>query len=137
MKSLWTRLRVRARPQRGQAIMETALVLPVLLILLFGIAEFGLYMYDYVQAANCAREAARRAAVRMDNANSPPLCISDTLQPTVTPSDYQLRPGGSDVTAVVDTNHNWLVIHNFIPGMAPSTPLRAQVVMRMEGQDVS
>jgi len=119
--------------------METALVLPVLFILLFGIAEFGLYMYDYVQAANCAREAARRATVREDNAASPPLCVSSTLQPTLDPPGdaYKTLPGGSNVTATVDSDHTWLIIHNLIPGFPASTPLNAEVKMRMEGQDVS
>jgi hypothetical protein len=116
--------------------METALVLPVLIILLFGIAEFGLYMYDYVQAANCAREAARRAAVRHPDAESPPYCVSATLQPTVNPSNYEDQPGGSDVTAEINSSHNWLVIGDLIPGLPNPMPLHARVVMRMEGQEV-
>jgi Flp pilus assembly protein TadG len=133
---LSTRLRATTRPHRGQAVMETALVLPILLVLMFGIAEFGLYMYDYVQAANCAREAARRAAVRHPDAESPPYCVSATLQPTVTPSDYEDQPGGSDVTAAVDSTHEWLVIGDLVPGLPSPMPLKATVVMRMEGQEV-
>jgi Flp pilus assembly protein TadG len=122
------------RPRRGQAILETALVLPILVTLVFGIAEFGLYMYDYVQAANCAREAVRRASVRANNAASPPYCVSATLQPTLSPGNYATQPGGTNVTATVDADHDWLVINNLVPGLGDSAPLNATVVMRMEAQ---
>ena len=130
------RARSLAQPRRGQALIETALVLPLLLTLMFGIAEMGLYMYDYMQAANCAREAARRAAVRDPDADSPPYCVSATLQPTLTPTAYATAPGGSVVTATVSSTHTWLVIGNLIPGLGASQPLNATVVMRMEGQGV-
>jgi Flp pilus assembly protein TadG len=127
------RVRRRLRSERGQGLVEAAFVLPILLSLTFGIAEVGLYMYDYVQAANCAREAARRAAVREANADSPPLCLSATLRPTVTPG-YLNLPAGSDVTATVDTTHDWIVIDNLIPGIGAGWPITASVTMRMEGQ---
>jgi Flp pilus assembly protein TadG len=136
MSAVRERVRRLARPRRGQALIETALVLPILLTLVFGIAEMGLYMYDYVQAANCAREAARRASVRAADADSPPYCVSATLQPTLTPANYEDQPGGSDITAEVDSDHNWIVIDNLIPGLPNPMPLNATVVMRMEGEEL-
>lgn len=50
--------------QRGAAIPETAIVLPVALILVFGIIDFGRAMYTYAYVAQVAREAARWAMVR-------------------------------------------------------------------------
>ncbi len=135
MIAVGKRVRWLARPRRGQAIIETALVLPLLLTLVFGIAEMGLYMYDYVQAANCAREAARRAAVRDATAGSPPYCISATLQPSLT-YEFPDKRAGSNVTAAVNSSHQWLVNSNLIPGLTNPMPLHATVVMRMEGQKV-
>jgi hypothetical protein len=129
------RVRALARPRRGQAIIETALVLPLLLTLVFGIAEMGLYMYDYVQAANCAREAARRASVRAPNPESPPYCVSATLQPSLT-YEFVDKRAGSNVTAAVNSTHTWIVIGNLIPGLTNPMPLHATVAMRMEGQKV-
>jgi len=48
---------------RGQAVVETALLLPILLLLLIGIAEFGFILYAHVQVSNAAREAARAASL--------------------------------------------------------------------------
>ena len=129
-------MRAYARGERGQAVLETALVLPLLLTLMFGIAEMGLYMYDYVQAANCAREAARRAAVRAANPDSPPYCVSATLHPTLTYADPSKKSAGTDVTATVNSTHHWLVIDNLVPGLGASQPLHAAVTMRMEPEKV-
>ena len=134
MTAVDSRLRSLGRPRRGQAIIETAFILPILLTLVFGVAEISMYMYSYVQAANCAREGARRASVRDPDADSPPYCESVTLEPDILPASYMTQPGGTDVTAVVSSTHQWLVIGNLIPGLGASKPLYAEVVMRMEGQ---
>jgi hypothetical protein len=49
----------RHRRQRSQAMTEFALVAPVLLLLTFGIIDFGRALYFYAAAGNAAREAAR------------------------------------------------------------------------------
>lgn len=49
----------RLRDQAGQATVEMALVLPFLLLLLLGIAEFGRLLSAYLTVQNAAREGAR------------------------------------------------------------------------------
>src|SRR5690242_18937642 len=49
--------------EHGQSLVETALLLPVLALLLIGVVEFGLVLYANVQVANAAREAARAASL--------------------------------------------------------------------------
>jgi Flp pilus assembly protein TadG len=49
--------------ERGQSMVEFTIVLLPLLLLLFGILEFGLVMYDKVTVVHDAREAARLASV--------------------------------------------------------------------------
>lgn len=51
------------RAERGQASVELALVLPVLLGLVVLLGEAGLVVKDYVLVAHAAREAARAAVV--------------------------------------------------------------------------
>jgi len=58
--------------QRGSTVVEFALVLPVLLLLLFGIVDFGIVLYDKAVITNASREAARAGVVYA------------TPQPTVT-----------------------------------------------------
>ena len=53
--------------QDGAAAVEFALLLPLLVLLLFGIIQFGIAFNARIQATNAAREAARRAVVGVDN----------------------------------------------------------------------
>jgi Flp pilus assembly pilin Flp len=53
--------------QEGAAAVEFALLLPLLVLLLFGIIEFGFAFSTRIQATNAAREAARLAVVGVDN----------------------------------------------------------------------
>ena len=59
--------RLAARPLRrglrGQSLVEFALILPVLLILVFGIIDFGMGLRSYISLTNATREGARFAAV--------------------------------------------------------------------------
>ena len=55
-------MRTARRGQRSQAMTEFALVAPVLLLLTFGIIDFGRALYFYALAGNAARESAHTAA---------------------------------------------------------------------------
>ncbi|MDQ6919064.1 MAG: pilus assembly protein [Candidatus Dormibacteraeota bacterium] len=59
--------------ERSQAMTEFAMVAPVLLLLTFGILDFGRALYYYSAAGNAAREAARVAT----RASSPMPADSD------------------------------------------------------------
>src|ERR1700682_5671529 len=47
-------------PKKGQAIVETALLLPVLMLLVMGTADLGRVFYYSIAVTNAAREAARQ-----------------------------------------------------------------------------
>jgi Flp pilus assembly protein TadG len=49
--------------ERGQTMTEFALVLPILLVLLFGIMQFGVIFNNYVALTDAARAASRKGAV--------------------------------------------------------------------------
>jgi Flp pilus assembly protein TadG len=55
--------RNRAHDDNGQTMVEFILVLPVLLIVLFGIVQFGITFKDYVTLTDAVRAGARTAAV--------------------------------------------------------------------------
>ena len=52
------------RYERGNSLPETAIVMAVVLMLVFGIIDFGRAMYTYSFVANTARQGARWAIVR-------------------------------------------------------------------------
>jgi Flp pilus assembly protein TadG len=53
----------RRKNDSGQAVVEFAVILPVLLMILFAILQFGIVFNNYIQVTAAAREGARKAAV--------------------------------------------------------------------------
>ncbi len=63
-----TRPRVRVRRRReGQSLVEFAVTLPIFLLLLAGILDFGLGLYSQMTVINAAREGARLGIVDAGN----------------------------------------------------------------------
>jgi Flp pilus assembly protein TadG len=57
-------MKTRRHRERGSALAETAVVMTVLLMLMFGIIDFGRALYTYSFVAQLARQGARWAIVR-------------------------------------------------------------------------
>jgi Flp pilus assembly protein TadG len=55
--------RISVRNERGQAMTEFALVLPVLALLLFAVIQFGIAFNNHITVTDAARAGARKAAV--------------------------------------------------------------------------
>ena len=66
--------RRRART-RGQAMVEFALILPLLLLLILGVYQFGQAYSDYIQVTNAARDGGRKALVSRSDASG----VSDVV----------------------------------------------------------
>jgi hypothetical protein len=60
------RLHSRDTGERGQALVEFALVIPLLILVVIGIFEGGRAIYTFNALSNAAREAAREAIVNQD-----------------------------------------------------------------------
>ena len=91
-----------ARRQRGQALVEMALVLPIFLILVMGIVDFGLGLRAWISITNSAREGARLAAVhascdsiRQRVEDSSGGLVTDDSQISIDPSDCDFTTGDS------------------------------------------
>jgi hypothetical protein len=56
------------RGERGQTVVEFAFILPIFLIVLFLLVEFGVGFSRWIVVTNATREAARYAAVQDDTA---------------------------------------------------------------------
>ena len=102
------------RPERGQALVEFALVFPLFLLMLFSIISFGLYVFYNQQLTNAAREAARYAAVHSSTAQRPTVSRLDPIL-TLRPGSYARSDapegGWPDMTAAARSK---------IWGMAPN-----------------
>jgi len=77
----------RLRREEGQALVEFALVLPVLLMIVTGITSFGLVFYRYVTLTDAVRVGARTLALQRGNANP---CTSAANQTVASAIDVGL-----------------------------------------------
>jgi Flp pilus assembly protein TadG len=62
--------KARSKSENGSAMVEMALVLPILLLVLFGITEFGLVFVRYQVILSSAQEGARTASLFRPHCNS-------------------------------------------------------------------
>jgi Flp pilus assembly protein TadG len=81
------RFRVAFRSERGQSLTEFALVLPLLVVLLFGIIQFGITFNNYISLTDAVRAGARKGAVARH--------LDDPVGSTVA----QVRASASDLDA--------------------------------------
>lgn len=114
--------------ERGAAAVEFALILPILLILVGGVIDFGRLYYTQIQLANAARDGVRLAALGTTYTTSQiqdrtataaqPLAVVASTGVTVTACS---GAGTSAVVKVVpQTAFSWTVL-----GMVPGIPLPA------------
>ena len=61
--------RLSLKSEKGQAVTEFAMVLPILVVLLFGIMQFGITFKDYLSLTDAVRAGARKAAVSRNASN--------------------------------------------------------------------
>ncbi len=133
----------RPRKRRGQALIEMALVMTVLLTLTFGLVDFGMFLTSYIRATNCAREVARSAVVHTANAkdlcNAQDLVMLENVTITVNPDPWVGKKRGTPVTVTVQGEYRWValapILNAFFPGsaMAETIMTTHKTTMYMEG----
>ena len=129
----------------GASAIEFAIILPVLILFLFGIIEFGILFYDKAVITNASREGARAGIVY----RYPDPVTEDEIQQVVhdycaghlitfaeTPSlTISTTPGieaGDPLTVTVTYDYQFLVLPNFVTALTGGINLAATTVMRME-----
>jgi len=79
---------------RGQALVEFALVIPMFLLLIFGIVDIGRYVYTNNALNQAAREAARVGSVSSRpacSAGARDACVNEIARERIT--GFGLKPG--------------------------------------------
>ena len=135
-------IRRHAKSERGAALVEAALVMPLLILLLMGIVEFGWAFTQTMEIRHAAREGARIAAVNFDGVNTTGVDQTTAIRTEICrrmssndPSAVDLRLVDSSLThagayAVVDVDRTHQTLSNFFPWF-PST-LSTSVEFRIE-----
>ena len=130
----------RRNGQSGEALIEFALVLPLLLILTFLVIDFGRAFFVQNVMDQCAREAARALAVGA-NEDSIRVHVGALAASAVpTPQTYAVDlnndyGAGGQVRGEVTTTLKWLtpgILKLLNPTQADSVVLKGTCVMRRE-----
>jgi Flp pilus assembly protein TadG len=96
------------RRREGQSLVEFAVVLPVFLLILAGIVDFGLGLYSQMTVINAAREGARLGVVQPGDVSAIEArveAMAAGLDPSklTVPTPICLRPSGSSFVACTGT----------------------------------
>jgi TadE-like protein len=141
------------KDERGQALVEFALVIPILLLVLFAVLHFGKAINYYNDATHIAAEGARYAAV--NRKPIPASALSLQAQLLGQADAPELRSGGSDsiptaaqvcieypngTSAIGDPvrvrmsfTYKWIpLITRFLPSGATQKTIQSSAVMRLE-----
>jgi hypothetical protein len=103
------------RGRTGQSLVEFALVLPLLVVLIAGLAEVGLLLYAHVQVANASREAARAGSLYLPGRFHYTLCDPNVGCPA------NFGSGGEDCWSLTAWVENALVAHGRGSNGCPTT----------------
>jgi len=122
---------------RGQALVEMAFVLPIILLIIMGMVEFGRIFNSYLIVTNASREGARVAVVGgtdtdINNsiATSTNTLVQEDITVDISPVE-ESRTRGTQVTVTV--HYNIEMICPIISGIVPNPfPINSSTVMRME-----
>lgn len=126
--------------KRGQALVELALALPLIIMLVMGTIEFGRLFHSYLLITNASREGARIAITGADDltiiarVNDVTSSLNNTKEIDIDPEIQASRTNGVPVTVTVDYEHNIItpVLDSILPN--PVT-LTSSTSMRMEGRN--
>jgi Flp pilus assembly protein TadG len=80
------------RAERGQSLVEFALIIPILLLLLLGILDLGRAVAAYNSVSNAARSAARVAVVDQNPDRVAQAAIDEAFGLQLTPADVDFDP---------------------------------------------
>ena len=81
----------RRNHRRGQTLVEMALILPIFLLILMGIIDFGRAVYAYNTVANAARQAVRLAIVDQEPSKIQDLAAKQASSLGIDPNTVTIR----------------------------------------------
>lgn len=123
------------KSEKGQSIVEFALILPLLVLMLFGIIDFARIFHVYLTMDHAGREAGRAASIGKNDTYITQKAIDNGVSINLKATDVDISPkvtrkSGDNVTITITYSIDFLtpVIGNVV---GPIT-LEDKTVMRVE-----
>lgn len=123
--------------RKGQALIEFSIILPILLLIVMGIAEFGMILNSYLTIQTASREGARIGIIGADDSEIVQVVYKSTqsidkqkINITITPSSTN-RKSGDTLKVRVEYEYDLIIpiIKNILGN---KIELSAETSMRVE-----
>jgi len=139
--------RHRSRRRSGNALLDMAFVLPILLALTFGAVEYGYAIYVKHALQGAAREGARASIVAGATAAQVQAAVDNSMQTagfpqtkytrpaTVTPANWISAASGTTIRVEVKATWSTIGVHvlpQAMGGISPAKELKSATTMRKE-----
>lgn len=120
--------------ERGQALVETALVLPMFLILILGIVDFGRAYQQHITVSGAAREGARLGVTGVPaNEITARAALAAGDMAIAVQVDNACGAAGTSLTVRVEHVYTPITpLGQFVTGLGGPIPLRGSADMRLE-----
>ena len=140
--------RHRSRRRSGNALLDMAFVLPILLALTFGAVEYGYAIYVKHALQGAAREGARVAMLAGATQAQVQAAIDNSMQTagfpqskytrpaTITPANWVTSTAGTSIRVEVKATWGTVGVHvlpQVMGGINPTKELQSATTMRKEG----
>ena len=104
------------RSERGANLVEFAIVVPLLLLILAGVVDFGYAFHDYIIITNAAREGARVASRLPCRASdlTQRTALDAKIKSAVNADAVMLKPGGTTTITITPDPMGWLTFPDTI-----------------------
>ena len=126
------------KDDRGAALVEFAIVLPVLIVLIMGIVEFGWIYNGFITITGAAREGARVAAINGDYVQAVEHHVVSL--PSLKGVTANMSGGAEqfdDLTVVVSGDLDLIFGGSFFPFLDEKYSFTVEATMRRQFADVS
>ncbi len=90
--------------RRGQSLVEFALILPIFILLLVGLFDFGRAIYGYNTISNAAREAARVAIVNQTTSEIKAEAVKQSVSLNIPSSQVTVTYANRDLSSGAPCN---------------------------------
>ncbi len=129
------------KSERGQSLVEFALLLPIFLVLVLAVADFGWALRSFITATNSAREGARLGVTGAPASAIQGRAVATSANMLTTADVTVSNPGGtpgSSVVVNVNTVYHYItplvpMLHLLSGGTFPDPlPIKTSATMRLE-----
>ena len=132
---------LRRKKQEGASLVEFSVIAPLFVVLLFGLVEFGMAIYDKGVLTNASREGARFGVV-YSNPRKTETEIRDRVQTYLTNAGFTDTAtinvtgaggnSGASLQVTMTYPYQFQVLPNFVTGLTGTMNLNANTIMLME-----